>query len=85
MRQLNCQIQDMAGTPGPERSPRLHLNASTSTSGAVTTVGAYQRRRGDPARPGRVHAWLAREVNRAITNGNGRPVTPPVRRDHHVV
>jgi hypothetical protein len=72
MRQLNCQIQDVAGNPGPERSPRLPVYASTSAPAAVTIVGTYQLRRGDPARPGRVSAWLAREVNRAITNGIGQ-------------
>jgi hypothetical protein len=32
--------------------------------GAITTAGAYQVRGGDPARPGRMPAWLAREVIR---------------------
>ena len=40
--------------------------------GAITTAGAYQVRGGDPARPGRMPAWLAREVIRAAA-------TPPPR------
>ena len=46
--------------------------------GAVTTVGAYQIRGGDPARPGRMPAWLAREVVRATT-APARPAAPPPR------
>jgi hypothetical protein len=33
--------------------------------GATTTAGTYQIRGGDAARPGRMPAWLAREVTRA--------------------
>jgi hypothetical protein len=33
--------------------------------GAATTAGAYRIRGGDPARPGRMPGWLAREVERA--------------------
>jgi hypothetical protein len=85
MRQLNCQIQDVAGNPGPECSLRLAVHASTSAPGAVIIIGAYQLRKGDPVRPGRMPAWLAREVNRAITDGISQPVTQPRLRDHHVV
>jgi hypothetical protein len=85
MRQLNCQMQDVTGNTGPERSPRLPVHASTSAPGAVIIIGAYQLRKGDPARPGRMPAWLAREVNRAITDGISQPVTQPHSRDYHVV
>ncbi len=40
--------------------------------GAITTAGAYQVRGGDPARPGRMPAWLAREVIR-VTAAAPRP------------
>ena len=45
--------------------------------GAITATGAYQVRAGDPAKPGRVPAWLAREVTRATTAGPRQPVHPP--------
>jgi hypothetical protein len=85
MRPLNHQIQDVPGNPGPERSPRLPVRESTSTPGAVATVGTHQLSSGEPARPGRTPAWPACEVNRAITNGIGRPASRPGSRDHHVV
>ena len=44
--------------------------------GAVTTAGPYQMRGGQPARPGRMPAWLAREVIRASTATPQRPATP---------
>jgi hypothetical protein len=45
--------------------------------GAATTVGIYQVRGGDPAQPGRMPGWLAREVIRAASAAPPRPVTPP--------
>ena len=45
--------------------------------GAATTVGNYHVRRGDPARPGRMPSWLAREVIRATTTRPTRPAPPP--------
>ena len=45
--------------------------------GAATTAGTYQIRGGDPARPGRMPAWLAREVIRATTTAPRQPATPP--------
>ena len=37
--------------------------------GATTTAGTYQIRGGDPARPGRMPSWLAREVIRVTRSG----------------
>jgi hypothetical protein len=45
--------------------------------GAVTTAGSYRIRGGDPAQPGRMPAWLAREVIRAASAAPPRPITPP--------
>jgi hypothetical protein len=45
--------------------------------GAVTTVGTYQIRDADPAQPGRMPAWLAREVIRATTTA--APLRPAIR------
>ena len=45
--------------------------------GATTTAGTYQIRGGDPARPGRMPAWLAREVIRVTTTAPRQPATPP--------
>ena len=45
--------------------------------GAVTTVGAYQLRGGDPARVGRMPAWFAREILRATTAPAQAAVPPP--------
>ena len=45
--------------------------------GATTTAGTYRLRGGDPAHPGRMPAWLAREVIRATTTAPRQPVTPP--------
>jgi hypothetical protein len=45
--------------------------------GAITNAGSYQVRGGDPARPGRMPGWLAREVIRAATAAPRRPATPP--------
>ena len=44
--------------------------------GAITTMGTYQVRTGDPVRPGRMPAWLAREVIRAATAPPSRPGAP---------
>jgi Bifunctional DNA primase/polymerase, N-terminal len=46
--------------------------------GAATTVGTYQLRGGDPARPGHMPAWLAREVIRAATGAPPRPAVSPL-------
>jgi len=45
--------------------------------GASTSKGTYQVRDGDPARPGRMPAWLAREIIRATTAASPRPATSP--------
>jgi Bifunctional DNA primase/polymerase, N-terminal len=45
--------------------------------GAITAAGTYQVRAGDPAKPGRMPAWLAREVTRAAAAGPRQPVHPP--------
>jgi Bifunctional DNA primase/polymerase, N-terminal len=45
--------------------------------GASTGKGTYQVRGGDPARPGRMPAWLAREIIRATTAAPPRPAIPP--------
>ena len=45
--------------------------------GAVTTAGTYQIRGGDPAQPGRMPGWFAREVIRATTTAPRQPATPP--------
>ncbi len=45
--------------------------------GAATTAGTYRVRSGDPSRPGRMPAWLAREVIRATTAAPARPATSP--------
>ena len=45
--------------------------------GATTTAGTYRIRGGDPAHPGRMPAWLAREVIRATTTAPRQPATPP--------
>ena len=45
--------------------------------GADHHRGTYQIRGGDPAQPGRMPAWLAREVIRATTAAPPRPATPP--------
>jgi hypothetical protein len=42
--------------------------------GAVTTTGRYQVRGGDPDRPGRLPAWLVREVIRVTGPAPPRPV-----------
>src|SRR5689334_16520882 len=44
--------------------------------GAITATGAYQVRAGDPAKPGRMPAWLAHEVTRATTAHQRQPVHP---------
>jgi hypothetical protein len=84
MMHLTYQMQDVAGSPGLERSLRLPVDANIGTPGAFTTVGTCQLRSGGPARPGLMHARFDREVSRAITNGTGRPVTLSGSRDHHV-
>jgi hypothetical protein len=45
--------------------------------GAATTAGTYRTRGGNPARPGRMPDWLAREVIRATQEAPSRPATPP--------
>jgi hypothetical protein len=45
--------------------------------GAITTAGTYQVRGGDPARPGRMPEWLAREVIRVTRAAPPQPATPP--------
>jgi hypothetical protein len=45
--------------------------------GVVTATGTYQLRAGAPARPGRMPAWLAREVIRATTAPPPRPAGSP--------
>jgi hypothetical protein len=85
MRQLNYQMQDVAGNGEPERSPRLLVHASVSTSGATTAVVAYQQCNGCPARRSPMPAWFASEISRAITNGIGRSVALPDSSDHHHV
>jgi hypothetical protein len=45
--------------------------------GAITATGVYQVRAGDPAKPGRMPAWLAHEVTRATTAHQRQPVHPP--------
>ena len=46
--------------------------------GAVITTGTYQLRAGDPARPGRMPRWLAREVIRVTTTAvPRRPIASP--------
>jgi len=47
-------------------------------AGAVVTTGTYRLRAGAPARPGRMPAWLAREVIRATTAPLPRPAVPPL-------
>jgi hypothetical protein len=47
--------------------------------GATTSKGTYQTTRGDPASPGRMPDWLAREVIRVATRRDQRP-PPPDRR-----
>ena len=44
---------------------------------AATIAGTYRIRGGDPAHPGRMPAWLAREVIRATTAAPRQPVSPP--------
>jgi hypothetical protein len=44
--------------------------------GATTKTGSYRVGGGDPARPGRMPAWLASEVIRAATAARLRPATP---------
>jgi len=46
--------------------------------GAVTTTGTYRLRAGDPARPGRMPAWLARQVIRVTTAPPRWVVVPPL-------
>ncbi len=46
--------------------------------GAVLTTGTYRLRAGDPARPGHMPAWLAREVIRATSAPPPRPAIPPL-------
>ena len=49
--------------------------------GAATTASAYHVRGGDPARPGRMPSWLAREVIRVTTarpTHPGPPSPPPI-------
>ena len=45
--------------------------------GATTTAATYPIRGGDPARPGHMPTWLAREVLRATTTAPRQPVIPP--------
>ena len=45
--------------------------------GATTTVGTYRIRGGDPAQPGRMPAWLAREIIRATISAPSRPARSP--------
>ena len=46
--------------------------------GAVITTGTYRLRAGDPARPGRMPSWLAREVIRVTTTAvPRRPIASP--------
>ncbi len=45
--------------------------------GAATTAGTYQIRGGDPARPGRMPAWLTCEIIRATTAAPARPASSP--------
>jgi hypothetical protein len=45
--------------------------------GASTSKGTYQVRGGDPAAPGRMPAWLAREVIRVTTATPPRPAAAP--------
>jgi hypothetical protein len=45
--------------------------------GAATTVGTYQLRGGDPAQPGHMPAWLAREVIRVTATPVRPAISPP--------
>lgn len=45
--------------------------------GAATTAGPYTLRGGNPVHPGRMPAWLAREVIRVTTTAPRQPVGPP--------
>jgi hypothetical protein len=45
--------------------------------GATTTAGTYRIRGGDPACPGRMPAWLAREIARVTKTAPSRPIAPP--------
>ena len=49
--------------------------------GTATTAGTYQIRGGDPAQPGRMPGWLAREVIRATVAAPRRPAAPTRRAD----
>jgi hypothetical protein len=45
--------------------------------GATTTADTYQIRGGDPAQPGHMPTWFAREVLRVTTAAPRQAVTPP--------
>jgi hypothetical protein len=45
--------------------------------GAITPAGTYRICRGDPASPGRMPGWLAREITRACTPRPPQPVSSP--------
>jgi hypothetical protein len=61
-----------------ELDPRLKAGWSYGIApGATTTAGTYRLRSGDPASPGRMPSWFAREVIRATTTALRQPVTPP--------
>ena len=73
--------------PGPQRPPRP-LRAGLANRPQSRLVlrhrprrhhhrGTYPIRGGDPAHPGHMPAWLAREVIRATTTAPRQPATPP--------
>jgi hypothetical protein len=49
--------------------------------GTAITAGTYQIRGGDPAQPGRMPGWLAREVIRGTVAAPRRPAAPTRRAD----
>jgi hypothetical protein len=75
---LRQALADPAGRYG--LAWQIDLKAGWSygiAPGAATTAGTYQLYSGDPASPGRMPSWLAREVIRATTTAPRQPVTPP--------
>ena len=75
---LRQALADPAGRYG--LAWQIDLKAGWSygiAPGAITTAGTYPLRGGDPARPGRMPGWLAREVIRATTTAPRQPATPP--------
>ena len=75
---LRQALADPAGRYG--LAWQIDLKAGWSygiAPGATTTAGTYRLRGGDPASPGRMPSWLAREVIRVTTTAPRQPVTPP--------